>query len=107
MKRLLPIVLVVLAGCAQNTTGTPVEINTHCGLAFVTVDHAGQAWRFADADPDEPRSPAMASIFPSGWEDGFNTVYLEETEDGLVAHGPDGRDYRLTERNDERPSGCI
>jgi hypothetical protein len=94
------VALLLLAACSQNTTGTPMEVTSHCGLGYITIDYDGKAWKFADADPDDGNAPA-------GW--GFNTsvVYLEEVDGELIAHGPDGRDYRLVERTAEGSDGCM
>jgi hypothetical protein len=94
------VALLLLAACSQNTTGTPREVTSHCGLAPITIDYGGKAWKFADADADDHPRPAR-------W--GFNTsiIYLEEIDGELIAHGPDGRDYRLVERTAEGSEGCL
>jgi hypothetical protein len=90
MKRLLPLVL-LLAACEapQVTTGTPIEVSAHCGIEETIVVFEGREWLFADAEP--------LSQPPPGWDDG-NTVYVERVDGELVAHGPDGRDWRLIEK---------
>jgi len=91
--------LLLLAACVQNIAGTPVEVYTHCGLGFITIAYEGKAWKFDDVvDSGNP---------PDGWANGDEIVYLEEISGQLIAHGPDGFDYRLVERLEERPSGCL
>jgi hypothetical protein len=110
----MPILLLVaiLAACqaapeptAQPTAeptatppGEPVQVVSHCGLAWPVVEYAGAHWKFdADHDPNAP----------PGWT-GIDTVYIETLEDGTVrALGPDGLVYRLVETNQTEPDGMC
>ena len=90
------VALLLLVACQP--TGMPMVINTHCGLGYVTIEYEGRLWKFADAgDSGQP---------PAGWHE-IDTTYLNEVDGEPIARGPDGKDWRLVERLDQPPAGCI
>lgn len=99
MKRLLAMA-VLLAGCAFQPAGDPVEVMTHCGLAYPVIEYQGRSWKFED--------PGTSGNPPLGWGNPSDVIYVTRVQaDRVTAIGPDGKQWELVQSNDPAPFGCL